>query len=315
MHLNVGLARYAALRLLRAAATVFGVVTLLFCLLHFIPGNPVRAILGDQASPEEVTELTRALRLDRPLAEQYLSYLREVADGSLGYSFRQRTQSVSHLIAGVLPHTLLLALAATIIAWLLGVPLGALAALHQGSGWDRAASAFAMTGIALPRIWLGPLLVLLFGVWLRWLPLPGDEPTRLRALVLPAFTVGTALAALLARQTRVSLIEVLGQQYIVAARARGVGPCPLLFKHALRNAMLPVLTVSAAQIAAVVSGSVVTEKIFERPGLGTLFLEAFFNRDIPVIQGCVLAVAVFCVLINLAADLLYGAVDPRIRYV
>jgi peptide/nickel transport system permease protein len=178
---------------------------------------------------------------------------------------------------------------------------------------DRAASVFAMLGIAIPHIWLGPMLILLFGVWLRWLPLPGDQPGQLKALLLPAFTVGTALAAILTRQIRASLIEVLGEQYILAAQARGLGPARVLFKHALRNALLPVLTVGVAQFGAVLSGSVVTEKIFERPGLGTLFLEAFFDRDMPVVQGCVLVVAVFYVLVNLAIDLVYGAIDPRIK--
>lgn len=306
-------ARYFAVRLGRAAATVFGVVSLVFLLVHLIPGDPVDAILGDQASPEDRAALRHTLRLDRPVAEQYLLFLGDVADGSLGHSFRRRTEEVSDLVSEVLPHTVILALASVLVAWLLAIPLGAMAAVRRGTIWDRATTTLAMLGIAIPNIWLGPLLVLFFGVWLRWFPLPGDNPTRFEALVLPAFTVGTALAAILARQTRASLIEVLDEPYITAAHARGLRPDRVLFKHALRNALLPVLTVGTAQFGAVLSGAVITEKIFERPGLGTLFLDAFFDRDIPVVQGCVLAVAIFYVLVNLAVDLLYGVVDPRVR--
>jgi peptide/nickel transport system permease protein len=306
-------ARYFAVRLGRAAATVLGVVSLVFLLVHLIPGDPVDAILGDQASPEDRAALRHTLRLDRPVFEQYLLFLGDVADGSLGHSFRRRTEEVSGLISRVLPHTVILALASVVVAWFLAIPLGAVAAVRRGTIWDRATTTLAMLGIAIPNIWLGPLLVLMFGVWLRWFPLPGDNPTRPEALVLPAFTVGTALAAILARQTRASLIEVLDEPYITAARARGLRPDRVLFKHALKNALLPVLTVGTAQFGAVLSGAVITEKIFERPGLGTLFLDAFFDRDIPVVQGCVLAVAIFYVLVNLAVDLAYGVVDPRVR--
>ena len=306
-------ARYLAVRLLRAAATVFGVVTLVFFLVHLIPGDPIDAILGDQASPEDRAQLRQTLKLDRPVAQQYLFFLADLANGTLGYSFRRSTETVSSLVAKVLPHTVLLAIASVAVAWLLAVPLGAIAALRRGTGWDRATSVFAMLGIAIPNIWLGPLLVLLFGVQLGWLPLPGDNPTRPAALILPAITVGTALTAILARQTRASLIEVLDEQYIIAAHARGLSSIKVLFKHALRNALLPVMTVGTAQFGAVLSGAVITEKIFERPGLGTLFLDAFFARDIPVVQGCVLSVAIFYVLVNLGVDLLYGAVDPRVR--
>jgi peptide/nickel transport system permease protein len=193
------------------------------------------------------------------------------------------------------------------------VPLGTLAAARVGRGWDKLASTAAVAGLAIPNIWLGPLLILFFGVKLRWLPLPGDDLAGPEALILPAFTVGTALAAILTRQTRASMIEVLSQPYISAARARGVRPRTLVLRHALRNALLPVLTIGAAQLGALLSGTVVTEKIFERPGLGTLFLDAFFARDIPVVQGCVLVIAVIYVVVNLVVDLAYGIVDPRVR--
>jgi peptide/nickel transport system permease protein len=307
------LLRYLAGRLVRAALTVFGVVTLVFLLVRAVPGDPVQAILGDQASPEDRAALREALRLDRPLGAQYVAFLGDVADGSLGQSFRKRDRTVASMIGQVIGPTLRLAFASMLVAWMIAVPLGVLAAIRRRTVWDQLASALAVLGIAIPNIWLGPLLILAFAVELRWLPLPGDDQAGLEALVLPALTVGTALAAILTRQTRASMVEVLGEQYVLAARARGVPRRRVALKHALRNALLPVMTVGAAQLGAILSGTVIAEKIFERRGLGTLFLDAFFARDIPVVQGCVLVIALIYVGVNLAVDLLYIAVDPRVR--
>jgi peptide/nickel transport system permease protein len=300
-------------RLSRAALTVVGLVTAVFLLVRLIPGDPVEAILGDQASPEEKAELRDALDLDEPLGKQYLSFVGDVADGSLGRSFRQPDRTVWSLMREVLPSTVILAAAAWLVAWLLAIPLGTLAAARAGRGWDKIASTVAVAGLAIPNIWLGPLLILALGVKLRWLPLPGDDLAGPEALILPAITIGTALAAALTRQTRAAMIGVLSEQYITAARARGVPALPLLLRHALRNALLPVMTIGAAQLGALLSGTVVTERIFERSGLGTLFLDGFFARDIPVVQGCVLLIALVYVGVNLAVDLAYGVVDPRVR--
>lgn len=307
------MARYVAVRVSRALLTVWGVASLVFVLVHLIPGDPIDAILGEQAAPEDRVALRHSLRLDRPLPAQYALFVRDVLDLSLGHSFRARDREVAELVREALPYTLALAGAAMLVALLLSVPLGAWAATRPGALRDRLASTFAATGLAIPHIWLGPLLVLVFGVQLRLLPLPGDDPTRPVALILPAFTVGTALMAILTRQTRAALIEVLGEPYIRAARARGLSPRMVLLKHALRNALLPVMTVGAAQLGGLLSGTVIAEKIFERPGLGTLFLQAFFDRDIPVVQGCALVIAFAYVGVNLAVDLLYGVVDPRVR--
>jgi peptide/nickel transport system permease protein len=311
--MSPGLLRYLAGRLLRALLTVIGLVTIVFLLVRLIPGDPVEAILGDQAGPEEKAELREALNLDQPLGAQYAAFLGDVADGTMGTSFRLPDRTVWSLMREVLPYTVVLALAALLVAWLIAVPLGTVAAAQAGRGWDKLASATAVAGLAIPNIWLGPLLILFFGVKLRWFPLPGDDLAGPEALILPAITVGTALAAVLTRQTRASMIEVLSQQYITAARARGVRSRSLLMRHALRNALLPVMTIGAAQLGALLSGTVVTEKIFERPGLGTLFLDAFFARDIPVVQGCVLVIAMIYVAVNLFVDLAYGLVDPRVR--
>jgi peptide/nickel transport system permease protein len=304
--------RYVLLRVLRGIATVFGVVSLVFLLLHLIPGDPVMTMLGDQASPEERAALRAALHLDRPLFEQYRLFLGDVWSGGLGQSFRDQTRSVASLIGDVVPDTLWLALAAIVLALAAALPLGTLAAVRRGSIWDDVASSFALFGLAIPNIWLGPLLILLFGVWLRVLPLPGDD-AGLASLVLPACTLGAALSAVLTRQMRASLLEVLNEPYMRAARARGISELRLVVFHALRNAFLPVLTVAGAQLGALLGGAVVAEKIFERRGIGSLFLEAFFERDIPVVQGCALVIAVFYVGVNLAVDLLYGVVDPRVR--
>lgn len=304
--------RYITLRVLRGIATVFGVVTLVFLLLHLIPGDPVLAMLGDQASPEERTALRQALHLDRPLTEQYAYFLGDVWGGGLGTSFRDRSRTVASLIGDVVPDTLRLALAAVLSALCVALPLGTLAAVRRGSIWDDTASSFALLGLAIPNIWLGPLLILIFGVWLRVLPLPGDD-AGLASLVLPAVTLGAALSAVLTRQMRAALLEVLAEPYIRAARARGLSELRLVVHHALRNALLPVLTVAGAQLGALLGGAVVAEKIFERRGIGSLFLEAFFERDIPVVQGCALVIAVFYVAVNLAVDLLYGVIDPRVR--
>lgn len=304
---------YAALRILRALVTVWGVVTLVFLLVHVIPGDPIDAILGDQASAEDRTALRRALRLDQPLGAQYAAFVGDALDGTLGRSFRQRERAVSALIREVAPHTLRLALASMAIALATALPLGILAAARRGSGWDRGASALGMIGLAIPNIWLGPLLVLAFGVKLRLLPLPGDDPAAPIALILPALTVGTSLTAVLTRQTRAAMIETLSQPYVLAATARGLSRRAVLLGYGLRNALLPVLTVSAAQLSGLLSGAVITEKIFERPGIGTLFLDAFFDRDIPVVQGCVLVIATVYVTVNLALDIAYGLADPRVR--
>ena len=304
--------RYLGWRLLRALGTVAGVVTVVFLLVRMVPGDPVDAILGERAAEEDRELLRERLHLNASLPEQYIAFLADVADGSLGQSFRQPDRTVGSLIGHVMTPTALLALAALLVAWVLAIPLGILAAAKRGTSWDRSASAFAVLGLAIPNIWLGPLLVLFFAVQLRWLPMPGDSDEGLVALVLPSITLGTALAAMLTRQTRAAMCETLEQPFIVAARARGVSEAQVMLQ-ALRNSLLPVVTVGAAQVGALLSGTVVVEKIFEREGLGTLFLDAFFARDLPVVQGCVLMIGLIYVLVNLAVDIAYGAIDPRVR--
>lgn len=305
--------RFLVGRLGTAAATILGVVTLVFLLVHLLPGDPVDALLGDDATEADRLALRRRLRLDRPLPTQYVLFLGDVASGSLGESFRRPGVTVASRIAEVYPHTLVLAGAALLVALGLALPLGAIAAVRRGRASDGAAQIVSLAGLAMPTVWLGPLLLLVFAI--RWpiLPLPGDDDPGAAALVLPALTLGGALMAILVRLTRTSLLDVLGELYVLAARARGLPEWKVVAKHALRNALLPVVTVGGAQLGALLGGAVITEKIFERPGLGTLFLEGFFARDVPVIQGCVLVTATTYVIVNLFTDLSYALLDPRVR--
>ncbi len=304
------MSRYLLTRLARALLTAIGVVTAVFLLVRAIPGDPVEAILGEQASPEDRALMRARLHLDDPLPVQYLRFGEDVLDGSMGTSFRHGVP-VSTLLADVAWPTIQLAFGALLLALALALPLGVLAAAYRGERIDRLASLFATAGLAIPNIWLGPMLILLFAVQLRWLPLPGDEagPT----LLLPVVTLGTALCASLTRQTRAACAKAFGRPHVRAARARGLSRWMVLGRHGLRTALLPILTVAVAQLGALLSGTVVIEKIFERPGVGSLFLEAFFARDIPVIQGVVLVVALLYVFLNLTLDLAYAWLDPRVR--
>ncbi len=296
----------------RVALTLWAIATLSFLLVRIAPGDPVEAITGDLASPEQKAAVATELGLDQPLWRQYASYWESIFDFTLGHSFREPTRTVTDVIAERLPATAELALWALLFAWLFGPPLGLLAGAHPNTGRDRIAMVVANLGLAIPNLWLGPLLILLFAMRLQWLPLPGEGQDTRGELVLPTLTLGSAMAAILARQMRASTIEVNGQLYVLAARARGIAPARILWKHVFRNAIYPVLTVGAAQIAALLSGAVITEKIFERDGLGTLFLESFFSRDFPVIQGCILTFGCVFIVTYAALDLIQRWVNPRI---
>lgn len=304
-------------RLARAAVTVWAAVTLVFFVVRAVPGDPATAILGDAASPEERAALRASLLLDRPIAAQYAAFLGSVLDGTLGRSFRDPDRPVAEAIGEAYPHTLVLAGTALAFAWVIALPLGTLGALgarRKGrSLWDGAARALSAVGSAVPAIVLGPLSILLFSVVMRVLPMPGDEDAGLLGLVLPAGTIGLGLAAGLTRQTRAQMLEKLAEPYVTAARARGLSEEQAAFRHALRNAALPLVTLGTAQLGALLSGSVIVERLFERPGLGTLLIEAFGARDIPVVQGATLVVALTYVSINLLGDLLLATIDPRTR--
>jgi peptide/nickel transport system permease protein len=303
--------RYLIRRLLLTIPVLFGVATLVFSLIHLVPGDPVQAMLGDSASPQDIAELRGRLGLDRPLLVQYGAFLKGVTRGDLGASLRTN-QAVTTAITERLPATLELALAAMSVAILISIPLGILAAVRAGTHVDLAATTLALVGISMPNFWLGPLLAILFSVTLGWLPVSGrGTPAH---LVLPAITLGAPLAAVLARMTRASVIEELRELYVLAARARGVSRARAVLRHAFRNSLIPIVTVLGLQFGAVLTGAVITETIFAWPGVGRLLIQSISFRDYPLVQGCILLIAVTYVTMNLLTDLVYGFLDPRIRF-
>lgn len=302
--------RFLIRRLLLTIPVLLGVATLVFSLIHLVPGDPAQAMLGDGASPRDIAELRTNLGLDRPLPAQYAAFLRSAITGDLGTSFRTG-QPVTLMIAQRVPATAELALAAMLVAVVLAIPLGIVAAVWKNTMADHAAMTFSLAGISIPNFWLGPLLAIVFAVELGWLPVSGRG--TLAHLVLPAVSLGLALSALLARMTRASLLEELGELYVRAARARGVSPTAAVLGHAMRNSLIPLVTIVALQFGAVLTGAVITETIFAWPGIGRLLIQSIGFRDYPMVQGCILLIAVTYVTVNLLTDVMYGVLDPRIR--
>jgi len=303
--------RYVAKRLLLVIPTVLGLVTLVFFLVHMIPGDPVEVMLGETAQDAVKEQLRRDLGLDRPVAEQYVRFLGGLTAGNLGRSFFYR-KPVAEVIMERVPATVELAIAGMIIAVLIALPLGIVSALKQHTVVDHGAMLLALLGVSMPNFWLGPLLIMGFAIAVPIFPVSGRE--GLASLVLPAITLGTALAAVLSRMTRASVLEVLREQYVTAARARGLPERRVILKHVLRNAMIPVVTIMGLQFGALLSGAIITETVFSWPGIGTLFIGAIQSRDYPLVQGCVLFISLAYVVVNLITDLVYAAIDPRIRY-
>jgi len=302
---------YLLSRLAQLFPVVFGVVTIVFLLLHLIPGDPVEIMLGENAVAAQKEELRRELKLDRPVAAQYVEFLGGLATGDLGVSFRSR-EPVLREILSRFPATLLLAAASLLVAVLIAVPLGILSAMRQHSLLDHLSAFLAMLGLSMPNFWLGPLLILIFSIQLELFPVAGFGTAR--HLVLPALTMGTGMAAILMRMLRSSLLEEIRQEYVRVAAAKGLSRRATVLRHALKNSAIPVLTVLGLQFGALLSGSIITETIFSWPGIGRLMVQAIDARDYPLVQGCVLFIALCTVAVNLATDLLYSRLDPRIRY-
>lgn len=297
-------------RLLLAIPTTLAVATLVFSLIHLIPGDPVLIMLGDGAQPTDVEELRAKLGLDRPLLAQYGAFLAGLGRGDLGRSLHF-DQPVTTLLGRHYPATVVLAFAAMAVALVIALPLGMLAA-YRRDGWiDRGARLFSLLGVSVPNFWLGPVAILLFSIQLGLLPVSGWSDWK--SLVLPAATLGAALAALLTRMVRGALVEELGKPYLVTARSKGLRPFRVATAHALRNALVPVVTVVGLQFGSLLTGAILTETIFGWPGLGRLLIQAIRLRDFPLVQGSVLVIAVTYVLVNLVTDLLYAWLDPRIR--
>lgn len=295
---------------------LLGVLTLVFLVVRAVPGDPAVSILGEQAPPEELARLRSEMGLDRPLWQQFLSYLGSVLDGTLGrpWSRVRANLTVASLIREALPFTVELALSAVVVALFIALPAGLYSALHRGRLGDNLALAGTLIGIAMPGFWLGPLLIHLLCVRLNILPDPATGVQGISSLLLPAFVLGLALSARLTRMVRSSVLDVLQRPYVLAARARGIPERRVLVHHVLRNALIPVVTVLGLQFAALLSGAIVTEKVFARPGLGTLLLDGIASRDYAIVQGTTLFIGFMYVLVNLLVDVIYRLIDPRLAH-
>ncbi len=302
---------YALRRIALTIPVLLGVATLVFALIHLVPGDPAQVMLGESASAGDLTELRTRLGLDKPLLVQYREYMTAVLQGDLGTSFRYDTP-VSREIGQRLGRTAQLAMAAMLVAVVVAIPLGVLGALYRGRWIDQLATTVSLLGVAMPNFWLGPVLAIVFAIYLGWLPVSGTGTWA--HLILPAVTLGGALAAILARMTRATLVDELRELYVLAARARGITRARAVVAHALRNSLIPVITIIGLQLGAVLTGTIITETIFSWPGVGRLLIQAISFRDYPLVQGCILFIAVTYVTMNLIVDLVYGFLDPRIRY-
>ncbi|NJK45389.1 MAG: ABC transporter permease [Pleurocapsa sp. SU_196_0] len=310
---------FALRRLLYALPTLVVVTIMVFALVRVLPGDPALLMLGEEANPELVKALNRELGLDQPLTTQYLNWIGGAIRGDLGASLRNN-ESVTRLVAEKLPTTLELSLLAMLVALALAIPAGVFTAVRRGGAADGAVTVLALSGISLPNFFLGVLLIYFFSVQLGWIPPSGyvtpaeNLGQNLLLMLMPAITLGTGTAGVLTRFLRGSMLEVLTQDFVRTARAKGAGPRAVVYRHALRNAVLPVLTIFGLQLSALLSGAVITEQIFSIPGFGRLLVEAVATRDFPVLQGVVLISSVSIFAVSFLVDLMYASVDPRIRY-
>jgi ABC-type dipeptide/oligopeptide/nickel transport system permease component len=304
-------------RLLLTLPVVWLVVSLVFLLIHLVPGDPVQMMLGEGATPADLDTLRHQIGLDQPLHVQYMHYWAGVLHGDLGSSVRLH-DSVTHLILQRYPYTLALTLAALVLALLLALPAGIFAALHRGRAVDQSLSVVSLLGLSVPGIALGPILILVFSILLGLTPVSGanaggSAAIDWRYLILPSVTMGASLAAILTRMVRTAMLEELGQDYIRTARAKGLSETAVVWRHALPNALVPIVTVVGLQFGALLAGAIVTEKIFSWPGLGRLVVDAISNRDYALVQGCLLAIGLTYVLVNFFTDVVYRWINPRMR--
>jgi peptide/nickel transport system permease protein len=297
-------------RLISAVIVIVGVMTLVFILIHLVPGDPVDVMLGEAAQPADREALRTSLGLDQPLVVQWLDYLAGVAQLDLGNSLHSQ-RPILDILAERLPATAQLAVAGLIVAVLIAFPLGVLAAVRKDSAWDHSAMSVSLLGVSIPNFVMGPLLILAFSVSLGWFPVSGRE--GFASLVLPAITLGSAMAAILSRMVRSSLLEVLNEDYIRTARAKGLRPPTVVWLHDLPNALLPVITLLGLQLGTLLGGAVITEAVFSWPGIGQLTIEAIQRRDYPLVQACILLISLAYVVVNTLTDIVYAWLDPRVR--
>jgi ABC-type dipeptide/oligopeptide/nickel transport system permease component len=305
------LLKYIIKKIIFTCIVLVGAATCAFLLLHAIPGDTAEALAGPQATVEDVDNLRRAMELDQPLGKQYISYMGNLLHGDLGYSYRTN-KPVMDILKSAWPATLQLAVCSMIVAVLLGVPIGIFAAIHRGKAGDTIAMIAAFLGVSMPSFWLALLLIIEFSVNHNWFPFYGRE--GISSFVLPSLTLGLGVAANIARLTRTSMLEVLGQDYIRTAKGKGVKSGKIIWVHALRNAAVPVVTIIGLQFGVLLGGQVVTETVFSWPGIGRMIVDALNTRDLQIVQGGILILAATFTIINLITDLVYALLDPRIRY-
>ena len=303
--------KYIIKKIIFTCIVLVGAATCAFLLLHAIPAETAEALAGPQATVEDVDNLRRAMELDQPLGKQYVSYMGNLLHGDLGYSYRTN-KPVMEILRSAWPATLQLDVCSMIVAVLLGVPIGIFAAIHRGKIGDTIAMVAAFLGVSMPSFWLALLLIIEFSVNHNWFPFYGRE--GISSFVLPSLTLGLGVAANIARLTRTSMLEVLGQDYIRTAKGKGVKNRKVIWVHALRNAAVPVVTIIGLQFGVLLGGQVVTETVFSWPGIGRMIVDALNTRDLQIVQGGILILAVTFTLINLITDLVYALLDPRIRY-
>jgi peptide/nickel transport system permease protein len=299
-----------AQRLITAVIVLLGVSSITFLMLHLVPGDPIEVMLGESANLADRARLRTELGLDAPLLQQWVEFHTGLLRLDFGDSLFSK-KPIAAMLAASIPWTVLLAVVSLVCALVIAVPLGILAALRPNTGWDTTAATISLLGVSIPNFLLGPLLIIVFSIGLGWFPVGGND--SLGSIVLPALTLGASLAAILSRMVRASLLEVLSEEYIVSARARGLARGVILVRHALPNAALPVLTIIGLQLGALLGGAVITETIFSWPGLGQMTIEAIQRRDYPLVQACVLTISASYVLVNTVTDLIYVRVDPRIN--
>jgi len=298
-------------RLLGLISVLFGVITIVFLIIHLVPGDPAGIMLGESALPADVEALRESLGLNRPLIVQYFDFFAKLFQGDLGRSFNTGQPVLSAIIERF-PATLILTAASMFFAIIIAVPIGIITAAKRNTVVDNLGMIFSLIGVSMPAFWLGPILILIFSVKFGILPVSGSG--SIKHLVLPSFSLGFALAAIISRMTRASMIEVLNQDYIRTARAIGVSEKTILLKHALRNAIIPVVTIVGLQFGALLGGVIIIEIIFSWPGIGQLLIPAIMRRDYPLVQGCILFIAVVYIFVNLIVDIIYAYIDPRIKY-
>ena len=305
-------------RILQLVPTLFFVSVLIFSLQHLLPGDPALVMAGEERDPAVIQQIREQYKLDQPIPVQYAYWVKGVLSGDLGESLRIKVP-VLQLIAQKLPVTMQVASMAIVIAFLIGIPAGIISAVKKGTAWDYGANLFALWGISTPNFWLGIMMIFLFSVELGWLPASGYVPlsenwrASLASTIMPAFVLGNAIAAILMRHTRSAMLQAMTSDYVRTARAKGLAERRVVLKHALRNALTPVVTLGALELGTLLSGAVLTEQVFSIPGFGKLIVDSVFNRDYAVVQGVTLITATTYILLNLLADVAYVLINPRLR--